>query len=271
MLKKSLLLALCLASLPATAGTWMLSRGELAYNAQLAHSSSDHYWDRQRDLRASNCQSDDWSFSNQVEYGWSYYHTVFAEAALVKKECGAQSASGLGDLTVGVRGRWDKFRNGRTWEASIILPTGYDAKDPARLGYGQFGVDLSAGIRLSSDEANLHGFDYLSAETGYRHWFGSAAGQWYLTAKGSHKLANQDSLYVNASLALSMRNGSAENFTAGNQTLLGDYDQLGVTFGWSHKLGLHNSLALEYGRTLWGRNTGQSDAIRLNYHHSWPR
>lgn len=271
MLTRTLLLTLALTSFAAQAGTWMLSRDEWASNSQLAHSSSDHYWDRQRTLRAANCRSDDWSFNQQVEYGWSYYHTVFADASLLDKQCGAQGDSGLGDLTLGVRSRWDVFRNGRTWEASLILPTGYDAKDPARLGYGQIGIELAAGIRLNSKETTLYGLDYVSAEAGYRHWFGSAAGQLGFTAKASKAIAAQDSVYLNGSLALSMRNGSHESFTPGNQTLLGDYDQLAVTLGWSHRLGLHRSLSLEYGRTLWGRNTGQSDALRLNYHHSWPR
>lgn len=271
MLKKILLICLCSTNLAAQAGTWMLSRDELAYNAQLAYSTSDHYWDQQRNLQSANCRSGDWSINQQVEYGWSYYHTVFAEAALLDKQCGPRAATGLGDLTLGVRGRWDVFRNGRTWEASLILPTGYDAKDPARLGYGQIGLDLSAGIRWIRNETYLYGFDAVSAEVGYKHWFGSAAGQLGVNAKATRKMANLDSIYLSSSLALSMRNGSTESFTPGNLTLLGDYDQFAAALGWSHPLGKRQSISLEYGRTLWGRNTGQSDALRLNYHHTWPR
>ncbi|WP_287963123.1 hypothetical protein, partial [Alcanivorax sp.] len=114
-----------LAGLPmvAHAGDWMRSAGESGLGVSLEYGTADHYWNRFRKLLKDNCTSNDWKLFLHYEYGYSYDYTLFGNTALDTRRCGNRHSSGLGDIRLGVRGRLNPFRNGSTWELSVLVPT----------------------------------------------------------------------------------------------------------------------------------------------------
>ena len=133
------------AGLPASveASAWMRSEGELQLSMSLSLSTAEDRWDRDRRLVEADCTTRRRALDVQGEYGYSYYYTVFADAGLTNKECGGEPGeSGLSDLTLGIRGRIDPFRNGRSWEIALKPPVSGDDSDTARPGNGEFGLEF---------------------------------------------------------------------------------------------------------------------------------
>lgn len=129
-----------LGALPVLAGGYMQSGGagyaSVGVNADLAGDN----WEKDGRHVASSCGAEQ-SISAYGEYGWSYYRTIFAATSITHKGCPNESAWGLGDTRVGVRGRVDPFSNARVWEAALILPT-------SRLGGGRRSDSDSLGASL---------------------------------------------------------------------------------------------------------------------------
>lgn len=106
----------------ATAGGYMQSGG-WSYVSTGVHVEVDSgKFDKRGDRQSRDCDN---AFALPVyaEYGWSYYRTVFASAAVTHKRCPGEQAWGLADSRIGVRGRVDPFSNDLVWEASVTLPT----------------------------------------------------------------------------------------------------------------------------------------------------
>lgn len=114
--------ALCAATV-ARAGTGLRSEHQMFYNGTLGYNWATRYWDEQGDLRDIGCRSQHQSFSNYLEYGHSYYHTLFGQLGLAQADCGGDSESGLSDLKLGVRGRVNRYLNDRAWELELTIPT----------------------------------------------------------------------------------------------------------------------------------------------------
>jgi len=155
-------------STAAHAGSYMRSAGDLSYSTSLGYSWADREWDEQGELQPLDCERQHVSNSHYLEYGYSYYYTLFGGASLSQASCAGDSHAGTGDVRVGARGRTSLYRNHRTWELVATLPT--DRGDPSpRLGCGAFGlagklarkdeltqsVSLSSGIGLQLWESPL--------------------------------------------------------------------------------------------------------------------
>lgn len=141
---RALLGALCLgaASGAAHAGSYMRSGGELSYSTSLGYSWATRQWDEQGNLEPTDCRREHVSNSHYLEYGESYYYTLFGGLSLAQANCGADGTTGAGDLRLGIRGRTDLYANHRTWEVVATLPTNRGDPSP-RLGCGAFGVSAA--------------------------------------------------------------------------------------------------------------------------------
>lgn len=141
----------------AHAGSYMRSAGDISYSTSLGYSWADREWDEQGELQPLACQRQHVSNSHYLEYGYSYYYTLFGGVSLSQASCADESNAGPGDVRLGVRGRTNLYRNHRSWELVATLPTDRGSPSP-RLGCGAFGLsgalarkdDLMPGLSLSS-------------------------------------------------------------------------------------------------------------------------
>ncbi len=141
----------------AHAGSYMRSAGDASYSTSLGYSWADREWDEQGELQLLDCQRQHVSNSHYLEYGYSYYYTLFGGVSLSQARCAEESNAGFGDLRLGARGRTNLYRNHRTWELVATLPTDRGSASP-RLGCGALGLsgalarkdELLPGLALSS-------------------------------------------------------------------------------------------------------------------------
>jgi len=143
----------------AQAGVGMLDEGESLYNVNASFTGGNKHWNAQRQVLTSICKRRNASLLQGYEYGYSYFHTIFASVNFAYRQCGQVApvagvnvvsgrAVGFGDVQLGVRTRFN-HRDTAAWEALLIIPTGYDNGSPSRLGRGALGLGL--GLKFSSD------------------------------------------------------------------------------------------------------------------------
>ncbi len=254
---------------PAAAAPWMRSEGEAAWDATLTVVSGDHYWDRQGDYRPLDCRSRNLYLSQGLEYGYSYYHTLFARADLASKRCGRDAASGLGDVELGIRGRLDLYRNGRTWELSVTLPTGYSRTAPSRLGYGRIGLEAGIyGLFKGSEADPVRSWDW-EAGTSLRWWQGPPAEQWLGYLRWARRVKPLGKFTLGLDAELSFWNGTDEPTRFVNQSRQAEYDKLTARAAFSRALGEEWGWRVALGDVLWGRNASDDLSISFGIHRIW--
>ncbi|PIP02567.1 MAG: hypothetical protein COW18_04985 [Zetaproteobacteria bacterium CG12_big_fil_rev_8_21_14_0_65_54_13] len=154
-----MIMALFAVIAPAQAGVGMLDQGTSLYNANVSFTGGNKHWNAQRQVLTSICKRRNASLLQGYEYGYSYFHTIFASVNFAYRKCGqvkpvpgvnvvSGQAVGVGDVQLGVRTRFN-HRGTAAWEALLIIPTGYDNTNPSRLGRGSLGLGL--GLKFSSD------------------------------------------------------------------------------------------------------------------------
>lgn len=156
-LRSGLLAAgLLLAAGAAQAGAALRSESEFFYAGTLGRTWATDYWDDDGVRQPIGCESTYDAFSNYAEYGWSYWHTLFAQLGQARARCGAQEDNGLTDLKLGLRGRLNRYRNDRAWELELTVPTQGESVGESNIGCGAW--ELSAGAEWQH-EAVLPGLD----------------------------------------------------------------------------------------------------------------
>lgn len=264
-------LSLLLSHAPsAEAGAWVRSEGSSLLRLSVGSSSADSEWDRKRRRVNTACDSRRHSVGVHGEYGYSYYHTVFAAAELSSKDCrGGSNVQGLSDLTVGVRGRLDPFRNGRAWEVALKLPISGTSADRDRPGNGEFGIDAGIHIRMVPDAydhaAQRDHKGVWSWGSGVRLWTGGLAHQAWAYGGWSRDL--NDVWGLSTRLAGTLSFGGSKRDSDGR--IRNDYDKLTASIGLNRSLSQTTSLSVSLSRDLLGRNTDQATGIRLSISRSW--
>jgi hypothetical protein len=132
-------IAAAIVSAPAHAGSYLRSGEELSYSASVGYSWATRQWNAARELEETGCRREYAYNSHYVEYGYSYYYTLFGGALLANASCDADTHSGAGDLRLGVRGRTDLYQNHRAWELLATIPTERGDASP-RLDCGAHGL-----------------------------------------------------------------------------------------------------------------------------------
>jgi len=153
----------------AHAGSYLRSADELSYSSSLGYTWATRQWNEQRELEVTGCRREYNYNSHYLEYGWSYYHTLFGGALLATSHCGSDTHTGFGDLRLGVRGRTNLYQNHRAWELIATVPTERGDASP-RLDCGAHGL---AGNYARKDE--LSPSFALSSGVGVQLWEGPLA------------------------------------------------------------------------------------------------
>jgi hypothetical protein len=246
------------------AGTWMRSEGEGYYSADLSYETASYHWNNNRVRVPMTCDAKNWALGQTYEYGWDYYHTLFGKVDLRDRECGGTSVSGVGDVELGMRGRLNIFRNGRTWEMAAIIPTGYSTTGSSRLGNGLYGFRVGAYGRFTDkDEGEYAAKPVLELGGDVIIWEGSAPEHLHLYAKGTLPVFTQFWVYAGGSGDLTLSNRSQVYDTSSDTYRSYGYDKVSARLGVTTKLGRTWGLSLEARSVLWGRNVSDSNTISL--------
>lgn len=266
--RHSLGLASLLLAPLADAGSYMQSGGDLQYSTSLGHLWATEQWDAGGNLGDAGCRRQYSYSSHRIEYGQSYYRTLFGGVNLARSACASDEKFGLGDIHLGVRGRLDLSRNHRTWEVEATLPTpGADASTNGglRVACGAFGLagslaikekmleqvalGASAGVQLWEAPLAHQTVAELSAGGAFGRW---SPWRWELGASGKRPL-NADSAEVSDSLSDCGTRGEVVRGLA----------RLSFT--------ATDLLSFECGvsQAVWGRDTGRTQGAYCGFSRLW--
>jgi hypothetical protein len=241
----------------ASASNWMRSEDELYFKAGFDYDTASQYWNRDGELTDMSCTATNWTHNQSYEYGWSYYRTVFGTLEYRDRRCGDVTDSGLGDLTIGMRGRLNIYRNGRTWETALIIPSEDGGLYGLRLGvFGSFGdrhtIGNGAGTNFELG-ANLYLWEGAAPEqlaSYIKFNIAPSAERLFTTSlEGDYALVDRDKIY-DATI------NQVENY---------GYDRLNLRIGYSQKVSLYWRMSIEATSVLMGRNASKSNGVGLSF------
>lgn len=225
-------------------------------------SSSRTYWDRNGKVKSQGCTSHNYSTHVSYERGLSYDHTFLAKMGYKVTECGGGRAEGFTDIEIGLRGRLNPYRNGRSWEARLIIPTGYDRRSSRRIGYGRFGLDLAV---ARGDTYGSH--DYIEYQAGFRFYEGPPAHQFRAHVQRGWPLRKGETARANVRLQgiLSFGNGEEEGISFVDHSRLPEFDVVKISGEIKSEVDDDWTIAAGMSMNLLGRNTGRSGGFHLTF------
>lgn len=259
--------ALSLAVTVADAGSYLQSEGDLNYSVGLGYFFADREWDDQGDLQRLPCRNDYLYNSHYLEYGYSYYYTLFGGLNLARSACGDEDTTGAGDIRLGLRGRLDPTRNHRAWQLELNVPTTRDETGNTRLGCGVYGLAAGVATKDAVGE-NLT----LGAEAGLQFWESPLSHQVEGRLSAAGPLGTAKSLSWNAGLS---GHAPLESGDGGPGQSISDCGTQGKSVRGSIALGFRvgSGKYLECGHSLglWGEETTKRIGIYCGYSHRWKR
>ena len=272
-MKLIILYLICLLPSSLLASDWMLSEGASTLSAGIGYSTADSYWDKNSELQQDNCSSHDTALSLRYEHGYSYYHTIFTSAAFEKSKCGSNSASGIPDIKLGIRGRMNPYRNSYSWELAAIIPLQGDRFDRSKPGKGVFG--LEAGLyRSYRDDPYEKPFTAIkdglwSWGLGVNLWAQNTGHQLWGKIGWAHPINNTWSFGAQllGRKAIFTPDQEISGLFGSNKNV--DYDVINLSAKISHKLGHDYNLSVYLQQALWGRNAANDTSLQLALHKFW--
>jgi len=270
-----LLCALLTALQTANASPWMRSSGESHIVAIMSQSRADEFWDKNRRLQRDNCESKDVDAFIRYEYGYSYYHTLFTDVKWESDQCGGAESKGIPDIKIGIRGRLNPYRNGRTWQASLTIPIQGDIRNRSEPGHGQFGLNVGMYFQFKPDPylnpAELGQRGYWSWALGTKLFTGGVAHKAWTNLKWSDSLFNTSFDYgikLNAEYSIGGDDNN-DSFSGGENKRVEDYDVITGTLSFSHKLSKKVKGHVSLSQDLAGRNTNKTTALQVGVSKTW--
>lgn len=294
--KKKIIAVLTLVMLPVMAcqAAWMRQEGEVGASVGVSVSDIGEFYDR-AGTRVRNTCGGALDMPMQVEYGYSYYRTLFATTSLSEYNCGGNvgavtgQVSGFTDFELGTRGRINLAANDQIWEAAVIIPSYVDptggVRQPKNFGF-RFGYHSSNRIDpyqtfMAGDISSLLGQrNVISYGAGLKTWVGhipnelSAYLGWMHVLSDSAWKENIGGWYFSAKLDGMTTFGKEHSTTVPVNALLvrdvHDHSSL-VTghAGFSHSLTQNSSVQFSLKKGLWGRNMSSPAGVFVGYSKVW--
>jgi len=254
-----------MAAATAQAGSYMQSAGDINYSTSLGYIWATQRWDTERQLVDSGCRRDYTFNSHFVEYGYSYYHTLYGGVNLAQTRCSPDSKSGLGDVRLGIRGRTDVYQNHHAWELEATIPTSRDTTSSLRLGCGAFGL---AGNLAHQDKV----LPWLSvgASAGVQLWEAPLAhqGEAELSLSGNFGRGSRWSYDLDLGGRVPLQDDSS---TIGSD--ISDCGTRGKLVRGTHRLGYAVTDVVYaqcgYFRSLWGEDVSRSQGVYCGLSRLW--
>jgi hypothetical protein len=254
---------LLLAAAPAAASSYLLSEGHMYYRAQLGQSQADAAWDAEGRLAELDCTAQRTTLDNTLEWGASYWHTLYGQFGLSESRCGERHHAGVGDITVGARGRLKRYENFRAWEIDATIPLQRGAE---AVGCGAFG--LGASLERSDRSPYLT----VAYGAGLQLWQAPLAHRVRVQAQASGPLGLrrvspwswQAGLSANAPVVDRPVDPEARLDDCGTQAR-----QLRAGTGLRYRYSRAVTLSCSLGATLAGADTHRSRTLSCGFSHLW--
>jgi len=294
-------LVMLINALPAQAGVGMLQQDENVYVSDLSFSGGNNHWDVQRNKIPSICKRRNASLLQGYEYGYSYFHTIFANVSFAYRKCGQINrrarfsrltgrlrrpatttlggrAAGIGDIELGVRTRLN-HRNTAAWEAVMIIPTGYDNTNPSRLGRGALGLGL--GIIFSSYDRGFNATSWgWKMGSRFTYFFSGKGNTLRSFLSVQYAFTNTDFVRQGDFLSLRLihnvgfaRSGVPHaifgTFLNANPSSMTNTDQVKLQLRYSHSFANGWSTSIRGGKAFFGRNTPEDYVFGWGLSYRW--
>ena len=260
-------LALVITAAEVHAGDYMQSSGDVSYSNQLGYLWATQQWDANGDRRDLSCRREYVYDASQLEYGYSYYRTLYGSVGLARSSCGTASKTGLTDLRLGVRSRWDVFAQHRTWEVEVTVPTNRSRSvGNQRVSCGAYGIagDIA-------DQEKVLPWLSVGGDIGAQLWEAPLTHQVFADADVSGSFARWSPWTWNVGLHGKMPfDGNAGPTADPNISDCGTRSKYvrastRVGYQWNDNL----NLGCGYTQWLWGVNTGITQGFSCGFSRLW--
>lgn len=258
------------------ASPWMQSEGDSVGSTGISYSQADSFWKRGGKLKRYTDKHHEATYYLYGEYGYSYYYNLIASTGWNYRDDGTRTDSSIDDIKIGIRGRLNPFRNGRTWQVTAILPTRRDDLLGSRPGGGKSGIDAGIFYRIVPDPYDKPftvydkgiwggglGVTLRSGGLGSELW---AYGKW-------EKKISTSSWHAGFKLSALSSFAGAES---GSVDIYGpndsyNYNQISSEFLMKYQLNRTTTINAGYIRDLAGRNINRNDGVHIGISTSWKR
>lgn len=248
----------------ALAGAALRSEEELLYSIALGHNWATQTWDDHGDTQEIGCRNEYTGLSHYLEYGYSYYYTLFGNVGTARSRCADESESGLSDLRLGIRGRLNRYLNTGGWEVVLTAPLSGKQLGTSRIGCGAFGLagNLDRKDKIVEDRLSI------AYGVSLRLWESPLA----------HEMREEVELSGQITGRLSWSAGVQHGFplTQADPDPQGAASDCGTTAqsvkgNAALKYGFTNDQSAEcgYGRAVWGEETSRGQSAYCAYTYIW--
>ena len=258
------------------ASTWMQSEGDSVGAIGVSYSTADGFWNSDSNLLKYPIKHQEAVYYQYYEYGYSYYYTILASIAWTYYDSGTIKDSGIDNVKIGVRGRLNIFRNGRTWQVTAILPVKKWDSSVFQPGRGKYGLEAGIFYRLLPDPYETPSDIYTqgiwgmglgttlrSGDTGSELW---SYGKW-------------EKKVFNPSWKVEVKLSALSSFTGGQSggvDIYGPndsyhYEQINSELSLSYSLNKTTGINVSYKRDLWGRNVNMNEGQHIGIFMTWKK
>lgn len=260
----------------AHANAWMQSEGNSVGATGAGYSLSDGFWKKDGELVQYPTRHQQANYYLYYDYGYSYYYNLFASTSWNYRDSGTSTDSGIDDIRIGIRGRLNVFRNGRTWQITAIIPTRQWGLTGYRPGEGKYGIDAGIFYRLLPDLyenpfAKYSG-NIFGGGLGTTLRSGGVGGEVWGYGNWQRKLFSP-LWYVEIKLSALSSFAGGES---GSVDIYGPndsfhYDQVTSDISLSYHFSRRTGINLGYKRDLWGRNINKNESVHIGISTTWKK
>lgn len=258
------------------ASPWMQSEGDSVGSTGISYSQADHFWKRDGKPMQYPNKHQEAMYYLYGEYGYSYYYNLIASTGWNYRDNGIRKDSSIDDIKVGVRGRLNVFRNGRTWQVTAIIPARKGDLFGSRPGGGKSGIDAGIYYRLLPDPydkpftvfdkgiwgAGL-GLTLRSGGIGSELW---AYGKWEKSVINPSWFAGIK--FSTISSFAGAESGSVDKYGPNDSY---HYYQITSEFLLKYQLNRSTAINAGYSRDLAGININMNEGINFGISTSWKK
>ena len=208
--------------------------------------------------------------------GVSYYYTLFTSTAWTYSDRGTDTESGLNDIKLGVTGRINPFRNGRSWQLTAVVPVKKLGLSGDRPGGGQYALDAGIFYRFLPDPYQNPFTQYtqgiFGGGLGTSLRGGSASSELWTYGKWEKQVISPSwRIEITLSALTSYAGGASGTVDIGGPDDRYHYDQLGANVSLHYRLNSTTGIGIGYKRDLWGRNINKSEGLSIGLSTSWKK
>lgn len=243
----------------------MRSGGSSLISTSLGYSQDSQLWTEGGflvPLSESRLQS---VYSVSYEHGYSYNYNVFAGTSFTYRDTGTQIIQGVSSIRVGARGRLQRFRNGRTWQVTALLPARRVNNNPEDTGGGgSYGLHAGLFYRRLPDP-----YERPFTKFPFGVWGGGIG----IATLQSGNAASQVDAYwkweksfTRTPFGIGFKGTGLTSFLEGPLTPYARFQSEGAM---SYDLSRTEGVSVTYTVDVWGRNITQGNALQVRFSHAF--